>query len=510
MTTLPPAAASARETAVDPAGFLLEARGIWKRFGGVPALGGADFRLRHGSVHALCGVNGAGKSTLLSILMGLLARDDGRLFLRGREVHFATPKQALAQGIAIITQELSPVLDMDVAENIFLGREPKHLGVFVNRPRLDAMTRELLGRLNFDLDPRAMMRRLSLAQVQLVEIAKAISHDSEVLIMDEPTSALGEAETRKLFDTIRLLVGQGKSIIYVSHRMTEIFAIADEFTVIRDGRSVAAGRVADTDRRGLIQHILGGDLEHEFVKENTPGDELLLSVRGLTRRGKFQDVNLDVRRGEILGIYGLMGSGRSEFFDCLFGLDRADAGEVRINGEPVRIAAPADAVRHGLALVTEDRKASGLVMTGTVKENISLSSLDDVTNLSFINARQERHRVGDMIGRLSIRTPSPDAPVRTMSGGNQQKVVLSRWMLTEPSILLLDEPTRGVDVGSKRQIYQFMSECACRNLAVVMVSSEIPEVLGMSDKVVIFRRGRVAGEIARGDAAQADLLHLAS
>ena len=510
MTTVPPAAASSREVAADRVGFLLEARGIWKRFGGVPALGGAHFRLRHGSVHALCGVNGAGKSTLLSILMGLQARDAGKVFLRGREVHFATPKQALAQGIAIITQELSPVLDMDVAENIFLGREPKRLGVFVNRQRLDAMTRELLGRLNFDLDPHAMMRGLSLAQVQLVEIAKAISHDSEVLIMDEPTSALGEAETRKLFDTIRLLVGQGKSVVYVSHRMKEIFANAEEFTVIRDGRSVAAGRVADTDRRGLIQHILGGDLEHEFVKENVPSDEVLLSVRGLSRRGKFEDVNLDVRRGEILGIYGLMGSGRSEFFECLFGLDRADAGEIKINGEPVRIAAPADAVRHGLALVTEDRKASGLVMTGTVKENISLSSLDDVTNLSFINARQERHRVGDMIGRLSIRTPSPDAPVRTMSGGNQQKVVLSRWMLTEPSILLLDEPTRGVDVGSKRQIYQFMSECACRNLAVVMVSSEIPEVLGMSDKVVIFRRGRVAGEIARGDAAQADLLHLAS
>lgn len=505
---LPPATPGATAP-VDP-GFLLEARNIWKRFGGVPALAGADFRLRPGSVHALCGVNGAGKSTLLSILMGLLTRDDGTVHLRGREVHFTTPKQALAQGIAIITQELSPVLDMDVAENIFLGREPKRLGVFIDRRRLDTMTRELLERLNFPIDPRASMRSLSLAQVQLVEIAKAISHDSEVLIMDEPTSAIGEAETRKLFDTIRLLVAQGKSIVYVSHRLTEIFAITDEFTVIRDGRTVAAGRTADVDRRGLIQHIIGGDLEHEFIKENTPTDEVLLSVRGLTRHGKFEDVSLDVRRGEILGIYGLMGSGRSEFFHCLFGLDRPDAGEVRINGEIVRITAPADAIRHGLALVTEDRKATGLVMTGTVKENISLSSLDDVTNLSFINARQEQHRVGDMIGRLSIRTPSPDAPVRTMSGGNQQKVVLSRWMLTEPSILLLDEPTRGVDVGSKRQIYQFMSECACRNLAVIMVSSEVPEVLGMSDKVVVFRRGRIAGEIARGDAAQADLLHLAS
>ena len=489
--------------------WLLEVDSVSKRFPGVQALSNVQFRLRPGSVHALCGGNGAGKSTFVSILMGFTHRDTGSIKLRGQEVRFSTPRQAMRAGMSVIQQELSSVLDMTVAENIYLGREPRR-GPFLDFPTMNANAAAVLGRLNFPIQPTAKLRELSLAERQLVEIAKALSHEADVIIMDEPTSAIGEAEVERLFETIRLLTAEGKGVIYVSHRLSEIFQIADSYTVFRDGGFVETGAIKDIDRRHLIRQILGGDLKDEFVKENTPGATRLLEVSGLTRTGHFQDVSLQVHAGEILGIFGLMGSGRSEFFECLFGIAPADRGEIRVKGERASIGSPSAAMALGMALVTEDRKESGLVLTSSVNDNISIASLKQITRLGFVPRRREAQNVRRMVDYFSIRTPSVRQLVRNLSGGNQQKVVLGRWLLTDPDILLLDEPTRGIDVGSKREMYRFMSNFAREGKAVVMVSSELPEVLGMADRIVVFRDGRMAGTLTRDQATQESVMHLAA
>jgi len=492
------------------AGLLLDAEGVAKSFAGVQALRDGRLALRPGTVHALCGGNGAGKSTFLNILMGLLRRDAGRIVVRGREVSFATPAQAFAAGVAIITQELSPIPDMTVAENLFLGREPRWLGCIVDRARLNRRASDLLARLRFRIEPTATMRSLSLAQMQLVEIAKAISHESTILIMDEPTSAIGEAETEVLFDAIRTLVGHGVGVIYVSHRLTEIFSIADDYTVFRDGGFVAAGRIADIDRPGLVRLILGAEVRDEYRAHSTPAGPAMLAVERLSRDGWFDDITLDVRRGEVLGIYGLMGAGRSEFLETVYGLAPASRGEIRIDGRAVRITCPAEALQAGMAMVTEDRKATGLVMTGSVRENVTLSCLARLSNGPFVADSRERAQVSRMVELFRIKTRSIDAPVQSLSGGNQQKVVLARCLGTEPRILLCDEPTRGVDEGAKREVYAFLSRFVQDGRCAVMVSSELPEVLGMSDRIAVFRRGWLAGVLDAAEASQERLMQLAS
>ena len=492
------------------AGLLIDAEGVAKSFAGVRALRDGRLALRPGTVHALCGGNGAGKSTFLNVLMGLLRRDAGRIAVRGREANFATPAQALAAGIAIITQELSPIPDMTVAENLFLGREPRRLGCIVDRAALHRRAAALLHRLRFRIEPTAAMRSLSLAQTQLVEIAKAISHESTVLIMDEPTSAIGEAEAAILFDAIRTLTAQGVGVIYVSHRLTEIFDIADEYTVFRDGGFVAAGRIADIDRPGLVRLILGADVRDEFRTHPAPGGPPMLEVERLGRDGAFEDITLGVRRGEVLGIYGLMGAGRSEFLEAVYGLAPASRGAIRIDGQAVAVGRPADALGAGMALVTEDRKATGLVMTGSVRENATLSCLDRLSAGPFVSAGRERAQVARMVDLFRIKARSAEAPVQSLSGGNQQKVVLARCLGTEPRILLCDEPTRGVDEGAKREVYAFLSRFVADGRCVVMASSELPEVIGMSDRVAVFRRGRLAGVLDTAEASQERLMQLAS
>jgi len=492
------------------AGLLIDAEGVSKSFAGVRALRDGRLALRPGTVHALCGGNGAGKSTFLNVLMGLLRRDAGRIAISGREVNFTTPAQALAAGVAIITQELAPIPDMTVAENLFLGREPRRLGCIVDRARLNRRAAELLDRLRFRIEPTATMRSLSLAQTQLVEIAKAISHESTVLIMDEPTSAIGEAETEILFDAIRTLTGHGVGVIYVSHRLTEIFTIADDYTVFRDGGFVAAGRIADIDRPGLVRLILGADVRDEYRAHPVPSGPAMLEVERLGRDGWFEDITLGVRRGEVLGIYGLMGAGRSEFLETVYGLAPASRGEIRIDGRAVAITRPADALGAGMALVTEDRKATGLVMTGSVRENATLSCLGRLSNGPFVSDGRERTQVSRMVDLFRIKARSIDAPVQSLSGGNQQKVVLARCLGTEPRILLCDEPTRGVDEGAKREVYAFLSRFVQDGRCVVMVSSELPEVIGMSDRVAVFRRGRLTGVLDAAEASQERLMQLAS
>lgn len=489
---------------------LLEATGFRKSFGGVFALRDGRFTLRPGSVHALCGGNGAGKSTFLKILMGIHRRDGGTLLRDGRAMSFDSPSQALANGISIIEQELSPVPAMTVAENIYLGREPVGLFGRVRFRELNRKAQELLDGFHFGIRAESLMMDLTVAQIQLVEIAKALSYDAEIIIMDEPTSALGEAEADQLFAAIKTLTARGKGVIYVSHRLSEIFSICDSYTVFRDGAFVETGAMADIDKDRLIQLVVGRPLTEEFIKENEPGQEELLSVRNLSADHGVRDVSFAVRRGEILALYGLMGSGRTEIFDRLFGLSDSAGGEIVIEGKPIRIDTPHQAISAGLAYVTEDRKHSGLVLTGDVRDNLCLATLDRVSTGPLMRVAAERDAAQRMIETLNIKTASDKLSVSSLSGGNQQKVVLGKWFLTEPRILLLDEPTRGVDVGAKREIYRVMSDFTRAGGAVIMISSETDEVLGMADRAVVMRDGRVAGELQRAELSAERLLHLAA
>ncbi|KQT69868.1 MULTISPECIES: sugar ABC transporter ATP-binding protein [unclassified Aureimonas] len=489
---------------------LLKVEGLKKSFGGVAALRDGRFELAPGSVHALCGGNGAGKSTFLSIVMGIQKRDAGTIWRRGREVEFASPAEALASGIAIIEQELSPVPHMTVAENIYLGREPSGRFGGIDFKAMNRAAQDVLDDLEFDIHADQPMARLSVAQMQLVEIAKALSHDAEVIFMDEPTSAIGEREAQHLFSAIERLKAQGRGIVYVSHRLSEIFQIADSFTVFRDGAYVESGALKDVARPDLIRMIVGRELGEEYIKTNAPTETVGLEVEKLGSRGKIEDISFQVRKGEILGIYGLMGSGRTEIFDCLFGLDRRAEGRILLEGREVAIAKPADAMREGLALVTEDRKQTGLNLSDSVRGNIALASLPEMSPAFVMRGRDEAEASRSMIERFAIKAARDTMPVSGLSGGNQQKVVLGKWFLRNPRVLLLDEPTRGVDVGAKREIYRVICDFAAGGGTVVMISSEIDEVLGLSDRILVMRAGRSAGILDRAEASAQSLVHLST
>jgi ABC-type sugar transport system ATPase subunit len=488
---------------------LLEARNISKTFPGVKALDGISLTLRKGTVHALCGENGAGKSTLMHILIGMYRKDAGDLVFKGKKVDFALPKQALDAGISIIEQELTPIYDMTVAENIFLGREPVKFG-FIDYPRLNKMAADVLNDLEVRIDPAQKMKLLSLAEIQLVEIAKAISYDSEVIIMDEPTSAIGEKEVENLFKIISLMKKKGKGILYVSHRLKEVFTIADEITVLRDGRHISTEPIDNMDTSKLVSLMIGRKVGEDFIKETSPTGATLLSVEKFSKKGQFNNISLSLKKGEVLGIFGLMGAGRSEFLHALYGMAKPDQGEIRIEDRKVKINSPRDAIKNGIALVTEDRKKMGLVLTSSVRENISLASLKELTSGLFINERREKLQVMDMVRKFNIKITGLKHLVKNLSGGNQQKVVLGKCFLTAPKILLLDEPTRGIDVGAKREIYKIISAYTGEGYGVIMISSEIPEILSMSDRIVVFKNGSIAGEFTKAEANQENLLHIAS
>ena len=485
---------------------LLRVEGVRKAFGQVVALKNAQFSLKRGSIHALCGGNGAGKSTFLSILMGFIRPDAGEIYVKGRRCEFHQPIEALHAGIAIVQQELSSIPDLTVAENIWLGREPRRFG-FVDFKQLNRQTAELLTDLHFDISPSEKMRNLSVAEQQLVEIAKALSHaDAD---MDEPTSAIGEEDAQKIFDVITRLTEKGKGIIYVSHRLSEIFQIADTFTIFRDGTFITDGPLADITREKLIELIIGREIKDEFAKFNEPTDETIMEVRELSRDDQVQDISLTLKKGEILGIYGLVGSGRSEFLDLIFGIEHADKGTIKIGDRFLDKHTPKDSINAGIAYVTEDRKDTGLMLGRSINENINIASFGAISTGGFIHDRKERARADDMITLFNVKTPDADQLVGNLSGGNQQKVVLGRWALIEPDVMLLDEPTRGVDVGAKKEIYKFMSEFALQGKGIVMVSSELSEIIGMSDRIIVFRDGRIAGELTAATATQTDLMKLA-
>lgn len=487
---------------------LLEMKGIEKSFNTVKVLHGVDFILRKGTVHALMGENGAGKSTLMKVLAGIHKCDAGTVTVKEKQVDIQSPKHSQALGIAMIHQELSPVPEMTVAENIYLGREPGGR-LFVDYARMYRQTEELLESMKVHISPKAKVGELKVADQQLVEIAKAISLNAEIIIMDEPTSAITDKEVDNLFSIIRDLKEQGKGIIYISHKMDEIFQISDDITVLRDGQYVNTWKADDIDNSILIKNMVGRELTEIFPKSEVPISDTILEVKNFTLGEKFQDISFQVNRGEIYGIAGLVGAGRTELMHALFGLDRRDGGEVIFDGKPLDIRKPKDAIREGIAYVTEDRKQEGLVLEMSVGQNISLASMKELSRGLFINEKEESSLVKDEIERLRIRLHSPRQLVKSLSGGNQQKVVLSKWMIKNPKLLILDEPTRGIDVGAKSEIYKLMCEYAAKGNAIIMISSEMPEVMGMADRMLVLSNGRVGGELKRSEFAQESIMKMA-
>ncbi|MFW0698648.1 sugar ABC transporter ATP-binding protein [Pantoea sp. R13S299] len=490
--------------------FALEAEGISKFFPGVKALDNVSLRVRPGTVHALMGENGAGKSTLMKCLIGMYRPDKGTIKIKGEPVQFQDTMDALRSGISMIHQELNLVPYMTVAENIWLGREPMKFG-FVDHGRLNQKTQELLNRLNIRLKADRMVGELSIASQQMVEIAKAVSWDSDIVIMDEPTSALTETEVAHLFTIIRDLREQGKAIIYISHKMDEIFNITDEVSIFRDGAWIASDQTAKYTRQSLITQMVGRELTQLFPKFNSAIGEEVLTVRNLTCKDRFTDVSFSVRRGEILGVAGLVGAGRSEVMESLFGMESFDSGEILIDGVPVTIDSPSTAIEKGMAFLTEDRKKSGLFLVLSVMENMSIVNMPEYSGKSgFVSHVKMAQDCMDQIRRLNIKTPTMDQIINNLSGGNQQKVLIARWLLAQPKILILDEPTRGIDVGAKAEIYRLISELANRGVAIIMVSSELPEILGMSDRVMVMHGGRITGILDKEEADQETILSLAS
>jgi len=490
---------------------VLQMQSISKTYPGVTALSAVDFAVLPGEVHALVGENGAGKSTLMKILAGADAKDSGRVLIDGSEVHIDTPQEAMRLGVSIIYQEFNLVPYMNAAENIFLGREPASAipGV-IDFGKMYADAEAIIGELGVALDVRAPINALSVAQQQMVEVAKATSRKARIIAMDEPSATLTEHELENLFALIRRLKAEGVSIIYISHRLEEVFQIADRVTVLRDGELVATKNVADTDREDIIRMMVGRELKESIPKVAAEPGDVALEVKHLNRAGILRDISFDVRRGEILGIAGLVGAGRTEVARAVFGADPIDSGEIRVNGKPVRIKSPRHAISLGIGLVTEDRKALGLVLGMAVRENISLANLGILSRLGFVSRRREREVARKYVEDVLIKTPSVEQAVQNLSGGNQQKVVLAKWLFTESKVLIFDEPTRGIDVGAKTEIYQLMNRLAANGVAIIMISSELLEVLCMSDRILVMHEGEIAGELSREEATQERIMHLAT
>ena len=488
--------------APDDRGPVLQMRGIDKAFPGVHALRSADLEVRAGEILGLVGENGAGKSTLVKILSGAYERDAGEIRIAGELVDSTSPHAMLARGVAVIYQEPALAIHLTTAENIFMGRLPRNRRGIVDWRRMADDTRALAERLGLELDPRALIRDLSVARRQMVEIAKALSREARLIVLDEPSAVLGDSELQGLFDVMRRLAADGVALIYISHRLEEVFRITDRVTVMKDGLVVATTPTRDLDPDHLVRLMVGRDLHDVYGERRGQPGPTALSVTGLTRTGIIEDITFDVREGEILGIAGLAGSGRTEILRAVHGADPIDAGRVEVRGSEVRIRSPRDAIGLGVGLLTEDRKADGLLLLQSVAFNTTIARLDDIERWGVLSPVRERGVVRDYIDRLSIRTPSSDTRVRNLSGGNQQKVIFAKWLNAECRILLIDEPTRGVDVGAKREIYLLLRSLAERGVAIVMVSSELPEVLGMSDRVLVMRDGRIAAELDRAEASE--------
>ena len=494
--------------------YILEATGIDKSFSGVTVLKGAELCIEPGELHALMGENGAGKSTLMKIIMGIYTKDAGKVILDGQETNFKSAREALDAGISMIHQELSPIPEMTVAENVFLGREQKKIkGLpFVDKKELNKKTQELLVEYELDdfIKPNMKMKDLNIAQIQMMEIIKAVSYNSKVIIMDEPTSSLSEKETETLFRIIASLKEKKVGIIYISHRMEEVFELADRVSVLRDGQFIGCVKVAEASREQLINMMVGRELEGGYPKNTAEKGEVVLELKNFTRKGVFENVNLKVHAGEILGMAGLVGAGRSEVMRALVGYDSLDSGEVILEGKKVEIKHPKDAIRNHIIMASEGRKQLGLVLCRSIKENVSIQNFDKMSTGSFINKVKESRLANDYTQKMATKMNGIGDLVSSLSGGNQQKVVLAKCLLSEPKVLIMDEPTRGIDVGAKAAIYNIMIDLAKQGIAIIMISSEMPELIGMSDRVVVMAGGKVRGELVGEEAqSQQTIMNLA-
>jgi ribose transport system ATP-binding protein len=490
-----------------PGDALLEMRGIGKTFPGVKALEGVHLAVREGQVHALLGENGAGKSTLIKILSGAYAKDEGQIYFEGKPVEIRSPHDAQALGISTIYQEFNLARDLTVAENIFLGALPRK-GMTVDWPAVKAGAREILDRLGVTFSTDTQIASLSAAGQQLVEIAKALNRKTRILIMDEPSALLGEKDLENLFRVVRSLQAQGIGIIYISHRLKEIFELADEVTILKDGRYVATRKVSEVTMDDLVKLMIGRDLKDVYPKRTVEPGEVLLEVNNVSQPKLLRDISFQLHAGEIVGFAGIVGSGRTELARAIFGADSCK-GEMRIDGKPYKPGSPSEAIRRGVALVTEDRKGQGLFLKLNVRINTTISGLKQLTRYGVIQFAKELALVKKMINDLSIKTPNAGFLVVNMSGGNQQKVVLARWLSVGTRIFLLDEPTRGIDVGSKSEIYQIMDKLTKQGVGIIMISSELPEVLGMSDRIMVMRQGRIVKELSRAEASEEAIMQYA-
>lgn len=483
-----------------PGTVALELRDVSKTFGQVVALRSGSLTVTTGSIHALVGENGAGKSTMVKIIAGLYRADSGSYTLFGEPVDFRTTAEAKDAGIAVIYQEPTLFPDLSVTENLFMGRQPRNRFGRIDRKAMDTEARALFDRLGVAIDPERPADGLSIADQQIIEIAKAISLDARVLIMDEPTAALSGVEVERLMTIARALRDEGRALVFISHRFDEVFALCDTITVMRDGAYISTDRIEDVTVDDVVRRLVGREVGELYPKQPAEIGDVVLEIEGLTRAGVFHDVDLQVRRGEIVGLAGLVGAGRSEIMQAAFGVDPYDSGTVKVSGKAVPSNDPAAAIRLGMALVPEDRRKHGLVLESSITRNITMAIRGRLSRAGLLSARAENSTARDWASRLEVKTSTLDTLAGTLSGGNQQKVVLAKWLSTKPDVLIVDEPTRGIDVGTKAEVHRLLSALAGEGMAVVMISSELPEVLGMADRVVVVHEGRITAELSRDEA----------
>lgn len=492
---------------------LLQMEGITKEFPGVLALNNCQFELRRGEVHALMGENGAGKSTMMKILTGVYQKDEGTVTYQGKPVELTNPKAAQDAGISMIHQELNLAPDLTVAQNIFIGREPRRrLRLFLDDQALHRQVKALFQRMGLDMDPAVQVSELTVAKQQMVEIAKALSYNADVLVMDEPTAALSETEIEDLFRIIRQLRADGVGIVYISHRMDEIKRITDRITVMRDGQYIDTVLTAEVTTQDIISKMVGRQIYETSKPEAAAGErETVLEVKGLNQGRALRDISFILRKGEILGIAGLVGAGRTELARAIFGADRIQSGEIYIHGSRVKMRGPHDAVRLGIGYLSEDRKRYGCVVDLDVKSNVVIASYPEFLRPGgWMNTEKIRKQAEDMVERLKVKTPHVDQEVKFLSGGNQQKVVIGKWLTRDCDILIFDEPTRGIDVGAKSEIYRLLHELAAQGKSIIMISSELPEILRMSHRILVMCEGRITGELDHEEATQETIMHLAT
>ncbi|QJU55693.1 sugar ABC transporter ATP-binding protein [Herbiconiux sp. KACC 21604] len=501
--TTPVSADAAAESA-------LTLRHASKTFGPVVALADGSIDIRPGEIHALVGENGAGKSTLVKILAGVHQPDGGEFLVNGEQASFRTPADSKAAGISVIYQEPTLFPDLTVAENIFIGRQPRNRAGLITRPEMRRQARELFTRLGVPIDPDRVAEGLSIADQQIIEIAKAISLDARVLVMDEPTAALSGLEVDRLFGVARSLRERGAGILFISHRFEEVFALCDRITVMRDGRYISTHETTAVTVDEIVREMVGRSIDALFPKTEAEIGAAVLKVEGLCRAGVFRDIDFEVRSGEIVALAGLVGAGRTEVVRAVFGVDRYDAGRVSVDGSPLRPHSPQAAIDAGIGLVPEDRRKQGLVMDLSVARNATLTLRKTLARFGLIDGRAERRAAEEWSKRLQVKTGSQEFPVSTLSGGNQQKVVLAKWLATEPKLIIVDEPTRGIDVGTKAEVHRLLSDLAGRGIAVLMISSELPEVLGMADRVLVMHEGRITAELSRAEATAERVMHAAT